>query len=299
MNKKISSSVIVATRNRADDLEECLCALSRQAILPTEVILVDNGSTDLTKKIIYSFRKKINIVYAYENEPNMARARNIGLNIAKGDLILITDDDCVASPDWIKDVICSHTIHPNVTAIQGFVKSIPENSIYSLIMQKQRDVRIKTSKLPDGNLLFLGTNNVSFKKSKLLDLKIKFDEGNSGSGADMDLAAQIVSKKGIILFDENIIIYGKERKGLISFLMQRFKRGATPANLKKKWPNFRFRFYSSSFFYHLTITYPQLCLYLLAKRRYGDFVRLPFILFLAILSFELGRLYQILRKDFD
>lgn len=284
---EVTTSVAIITRNRAESLADCLSALQKQTCTPSEVIAIDNGSSDTTRAVIDSFRGKINIHFAYEPEINISKLRNLSISMARGNLILITDDDCLPKQNWVESSIDAHKRYPDAVAIQGRSISIPKNSIYSLIMQKHRDFRIQSSTIPKGGILYLSTDNVSFKREKLQTLNIKFDESIKRSGVDMDLSAKIISKGGKIIYDEKVIVLQKERDTLYKFLQQRYSRGMWPVKLEKKWPNLRFHTFHSALGHHF-IEYIKLSLTLLKNRRYLDCIKLPFILFFSIIAFEMG-----------
>jgi glycosyltransferase involved in cell wall biosynthesis len=66
------------------------------------VIVIDNSSSDNTKKIMSSFSNRLKIRVIYEPVPGLSRARNTGFFHARGEYILFTDDDCLVSPNWIQ-----------------------------------------------------------------------------------------------------------------------------------------------------------------------------------------------------
>ena len=80
--------------------------IANQTYKNYEVIVVDNNSTDKTKRIIEKFQhkdKKIKSVF----EPHRSRgaARNAGVNVAKGKIIEMTDAYCVVQKNWIQELI--------------------------------------------------------------------------------------------------------------------------------------------------------------------------------------------------
>ncbi len=292
----MTTSVIIITRNRAKSLVNCLRSIEKQSVLPSEVIIIDNASVDETKEVVEKFSKTLNLRYLYQPIVSISISRNAGIALAKGDVLLITDDDCVATRNWIKNTIASHLKHPHAVAIQGRVISIPKESLYSLILQKQREVRITMSRVTPSGILYLGTDNASIKKIFLEHMEISFHETIRYTGDDMDVAAQIFTKKGVILFDKDILVFHKERKNLKDFLLQRYRNGAVPIVLKRRWPNLRFHFYHSTLLKH-TKTYININVYLLKKKRCIDFIRLPFVLLLAIIIFEISGVIQRFKKD--
>ena len=84
-------SVIVPTYNRADRLERALNSIVSQTYQDFELIVVDDGSTDKTSKVMKSF-PKAQYLYIKKNS-GVSKARNVGLAFAKGELICFLDSD--------------------------------------------------------------------------------------------------------------------------------------------------------------------------------------------------------------
>jgi glycosyltransferase involved in cell wall biosynthesis len=95
-------SVVIPAYNADKTLSDTLIALKHQSIYPAdyEVIVVDDGSTDKTAALAHRFGA--NCI----NQPNRgpAAARNNGVRVAKGDIILFTDADCLPDWDWIRQM---------------------------------------------------------------------------------------------------------------------------------------------------------------------------------------------------
>ena len=97
-------SVIVATKDRSSYLERALASFEAQIGAPSfEVIVVDNASTDDTPSVAerHAQRNRYPVRYVYEGEPNRGKARNRGLAVATGYLIVFCDDDIVAPPGFL------------------------------------------------------------------------------------------------------------------------------------------------------------------------------------------------------
>ena len=91
-------SVVIATRDRADLLDGALRSLGAQVgAPPIERIVVDNGSTDATRVVARAH----DAIYAFEPRPNRALARNAGVALAGGDVVLFIDDDVVLPPFFV------------------------------------------------------------------------------------------------------------------------------------------------------------------------------------------------------
>lgn len=92
-------SVVVCTRNGSSTLRECLEALGRQSYRDHEVIVIDDGSTDSVPEIAQSFP---GMRYQRQDHAGLSVARNLGAQIATGEIIAYTDDDCMADEDWLR-----------------------------------------------------------------------------------------------------------------------------------------------------------------------------------------------------
>jgi len=100
-------SVIIPTRNRSEFLRMALQSLQSQtfSLDRYEVLVIDNGSTDATKKVIESFQQSIgNIRYFFDATPGLHVGRHVGLREAKEDILVYADDDIEATPTWLEGI---------------------------------------------------------------------------------------------------------------------------------------------------------------------------------------------------
>ena len=102
-------SIIVCSCNRAAALKNTLEALGKIRLpseLSTELLVVDNGSTDDTAGIVKnSILRNMQVRYLFEARKGQCYARNAGLASARGDIILFTDDDVTPREDWAMEMI--------------------------------------------------------------------------------------------------------------------------------------------------------------------------------------------------
>lgn len=98
-------SVIVPVRNEERLLAECLESLVNQDYSKgrLEIIVVDNDSTDLSRKIIHRYPVR----YLFQKKRGAAAARNTGARTAEGDWLAFTDSDCIVPPDWISRLVAA------------------------------------------------------------------------------------------------------------------------------------------------------------------------------------------------
>lgn len=98
-------SVVIATRDRARLLAGTLEALARQDSpgCPFEILVVDNASIDDTPAVVAAAaaRGPAPVVYLRETGAGKSRALNSAVTRARGDLLVLTDDDVLPAPGWL------------------------------------------------------------------------------------------------------------------------------------------------------------------------------------------------------
>jgi len=102
---KINLSIIICSRNRSEKLRRCLEHINIEEMqrLKGELILINNNSTDNTKKIMESFKNNVNFPVIIIDELKIGKS--IGLNKAikkiRGETIIFIDDDCYLTKDYL------------------------------------------------------------------------------------------------------------------------------------------------------------------------------------------------------
>lgn len=104
----LNVSIIIPTWNEQDRITDCLDNALRQTVMPHEVIVVDNRSTDNTVAIVQQYMQEhpeapIRLLHQDE-EQGLIPTRNYGLNHATGDVLGRVDADCMLKPDWVEVV---------------------------------------------------------------------------------------------------------------------------------------------------------------------------------------------------
>lgn len=102
-------TAVVCTYNRDKYLRKCLLSLVNQSLDAAryEIIVVDNASTDSTKKVCDEFTGHADFRYIYEPVQGLSKARNTGWSSAKSSYIGYLDDDAVADVQWLEKALWS------------------------------------------------------------------------------------------------------------------------------------------------------------------------------------------------
>lgn len=99
--KKIS--IIIPAYNVEFYLEKCLETCVTQSLIEIEIIVVNDGSSDNTERIIKKFLKYENLISVYQDNAGVVKAREKGLSIATGEYIFYLDgDDFLPTKDILK-----------------------------------------------------------------------------------------------------------------------------------------------------------------------------------------------------
>ena len=95
-------SVVIITRNRAKLLSDAIRSVLNQSYENFELLIVDDGSEDETEEVVKQFAD-LRIRYVKKEASGIPKSRNIGVQMAKGEYIVIMDDDDLMMPDRIQE----------------------------------------------------------------------------------------------------------------------------------------------------------------------------------------------------
>lgn len=96
-------SVIIPTYNRPSPLQACLTALAASSYPREqfEVVVVDDGGSMPLQEIIERASADLQVRISRQERAGPAAARNAGAALARGELLVFTDDDCLPEPGWL------------------------------------------------------------------------------------------------------------------------------------------------------------------------------------------------------
>lgn len=104
-------STVIANWNRRDLLEPCLTALRRQSCRKSEIILVDNGSSDGSVAYVREQFPEVRTIALGENR-GFAGANNIGIGAARGEYVALLNNDARPEPRWLEALVDALESHP-------------------------------------------------------------------------------------------------------------------------------------------------------------------------------------------
>lgn len=226
-------SVVVCTFNGSKTISRNLESLSALQYPNYEVIVVNDGSNDITEAIVKEYVHKYGFKLITTENRGLANARNTGLESATGDIIAYVDDDAYPDPDWLTyfAIEFSKTTHagiggPNITAdgdgpIAECVSNSPGNPVHVLMSDKEAE--------------HIAGCNMAFCRETLKKIG-GFDPQFKVAGDDVDVCWTL-QKQGFTLgFSPSAMVWHSRRGSIKSYLKQQLNYGRAESQLEKKWP---------------------------------------------------------------
>jgi glycosyltransferase involved in cell wall biosynthesis len=121
-------SIVIRTKNEAGWIERCLAAVALQDLPEWEVILVDNASTDDTRRIARRFGCRI--VSISDRAFGYGRAINRGVARARGDLVAILSGHCIPATDRWLSALAAHFDDPRIAGVYGRQLPLPDSHAF-------------------------------------------------------------------------------------------------------------------------------------------------------------------------
>jgi glycosyltransferase involved in cell wall biosynthesis len=181
-------SICITTLNEERTIGVLLDSLLRQSKKPTKIIIVDGGSGDKTVEIIRHYQQKDGRIKLLVEPCSRARGRNLAVEIAKEDIIAMTDAGCIADKNWLKNLTAPF-VTGRVDVSAGFYKMVGESSF-----QKAESVFLGV-RPANFNYSFLpSTRSIAFTK-KIWEEVGGFPENLEGAAEDTVFNYKLIKAK--------------------------------------------------------------------------------------------------------
>jgi glycosyltransferase involved in cell wall biosynthesis/GT2 family glycosyltransferase len=188
-------TVVVATRNRPEDLARCLPSLAQLQYPAFEILVVDQGDSEETEELVR--RLDIPSVRYFRNsDRGKSKAMNFAHSIARGEIYAYTDDDCVVGPEWLDRGVAELLSEPDSGMLFGNWVACPHDPAVAFVpefpIQSRRVVRGR--QLASAGL---GVGGNMFVRRNVFDELGPFDEdlgpgGPFHNGEDYELTYRVL-----------------------------------------------------------------------------------------------------------
>jgi glycosyltransferase involved in cell wall biosynthesis len=203
----VDLTVIIPTYNRSATLLRCLDALERQTLERSryEIIVIDDGSTDDTHDQLRQALAAGRIRFFAQSNAGPAKARNVGIEHAVGEVVLFLGDDIFATTGLLEEHVTAHRDAEGPVGVMGLTEwadTIEVTPLMQLEALGQFDYHLIRSGAVDATNLpfhFFYTSNASVRRGFLEKHGLRFDEDfRHAMGEDGELAFRM-TKHGLRL----------------------------------------------------------------------------------------------------
>jgi len=251
-------SIVMPTHNRADGLERVIRRIMAQDLSPDrfEVIVVDSNSRDHTPhKLAELARQYPNFTGLRCEKSGAAAARNMGMERARGRLVLLLDDDILVAPGFLRIVAATHRRHPD-RVLLGRIEAPWEgttNPFHRYLLQAQ-DVNVYD--FPDNQNVpanYFFTACVAIPRNVLGDTR--FDEGFRVYGVeDIDFGFRLLAGETRMIYCPDIRVWHEYYPSYRPYHVKKYKAGYSLGYFTQQNPQHAHRFvFEAQYrrFYHL------------------------------------------------
>jgi len=234
---QLTFSIIIPVYNRPQEIDELLLSLTKQTYSNFfEVVIVEDGSENTSKKIVEGYKSVLNIQYFLKNNTGAGASRNFGMQQATGNYFIIFDSDCIIPPNYLVEV--ENALMNNYTDAYGGADAAHDSFT---TIQKAINYSM-TSFFTTGGIR--GSKKAVDKfqpRSFNLGMSKKAFEITKGFskmkiGEDIDLTFRLWEHNFETQFIENAFVYHKRRSTFMQFFKQTFAFGNGRPFLNKKYP---------------------------------------------------------------
>ncbi len=224
-------SVIVCTRNGADRIDDCLKACLTLDYPDFEIIVVNDGSTDGTQKLLENTKG----IRAFHLDPcGLSAARNHGAAMSTGDILAFTDDDCRPDIHWLSWL--AHAFTTTEHAAIGGPNLAPQPDSLSLALTTAAPGAPTHVMLDDTTAEHLPGCHLAVRKSAFEKID-GFDKQFHTAGDDVDFCWRLRDAGHTLGFCGASFVWHHRRATPWRYLKQQMGYGEAEALLFKKHPH--------------------------------------------------------------
>jgi glycosyltransferase involved in cell wall biosynthesis len=217
---------VIPTYNRPDHVQGVLEALAMQTFPRTqfEVILVDDGGTLPLDDVVLQFRDRVNITLLKQCNGGCSAARQRGTEIAVGNYLAFTDDDCRPAADWLER-FAEILSKQSSCAIGGLTYSAIADSVCSEITQYAANFLIEAEQCVSDSVQYCPTSNIVFPAEEYRLVGGLDKTWRVNGGEDRDLCSRWIRAGFKLLYRPDIKAAHLNAMTLKQFFFRHFNYG--------------------------------------------------------------------------
>lgn len=132
---KLSISIVIPTKDRRNDLSELLATILNQSHIPCEVLIVDDSHSRSARGVCAVFRPRFRLIsaelkYIEGKEEGLTAARNLGVAVTKGSVVLFLDDDVLLERNVLQVLASFLKNHSKALGVQVRILDKPNTGSF-------------------------------------------------------------------------------------------------------------------------------------------------------------------------
>jgi glycosyltransferase involved in cell wall biosynthesis len=224
-------SIIIPAYNAAKTVKSCLVAVQNQQLPPhikCEIIVVNDASNDKTADIVAAIGATI---INHEKKRGAAAARNSGIAVAQGEIILFTDADCVPEANWVTEMLRPFT-DPTVSGCKGIYASKQTKLVARFVQIEYEDKYDLLRKQP--SIDFIDTYSAGYR-TDILKSCGGFDE-HIYYVEDQELSFRLAAQGHKMVFQETAVVTHHHSHTLWHYFRKKVMIGYWKAQIMRRFP---------------------------------------------------------------
>lgn len=235
---EIDFSIVIPAHNRPAQLRNCLDAIAtlKYPRDRCEVIVVDDGSTQVLTPAVVPFLNRLHITLLRQHNSGPAAARNTGAAAATGRYVVFTDDDCRPDTGWLEALAGKLATNPGCAAGGQTVNGLPEN-LFSTASQVLIGYLYQHWNRDGDDAFFIASNNLAFPRARFLEVGGFNATFPLAAAEDRELCDRWRSHQGRLVYAPEALVHHFHALNLKTFVIQHFSygRGARIFRDLRRW----------------------------------------------------------------
>lgn len=191
-------SCVVPVYNGAAYIAQALDSILAQTLRPSEVIVVDDGSTDATARTVAEHQLPVR--YVHQNNAGPAAARNRGIELARSDFLAFLDADDLWHPEKLALQASRFQVRPDLGYCLTYKRNFWEPCLKDEEDRLRREAHVIADDAPGYVLPTLLAPRATFEKVGLLDVSLRIGEDTDwiARAEDMGVVREVL--RDVLLF---------------------------------------------------------------------------------------------------
>ncbi|MCM8774227.1 MAG: glycosyltransferase family 2 protein [Candidatus Omnitrophica bacterium] len=203
-------SLYIPCFNAAQTIRHCLEAVLKQSYPLEEVIVIDDGSTDETARIVSAYPVRL---IRHTHNQGLATARNTAIKNIGTEFIAALDADCLPEADWLVQLMKRFS-SPKIAGVGGKLLESYSNNVFDF----WRAVHMRQHWEDEDRLpRFLFGSNTVFRKEALLAVGL-YNEEFKNNYEDVDICQRLKKDGWFLIYEPKAIVHHLKKDDICSIL---------------------------------------------------------------------------------